>query len=168
MIEFSRIRKVKFPTRGTKYSAGIDFYVPEFTGSFLRDFNDKNIVGIDLKRKLILLHPRDRVNIPSGIRCKINDNTALIAFNKSGISTKLGLDVLANVVDSDYQGEMHLSVVNTSNKIVEIHPNDKLVQFISLNVNIDEIIEIDNNLIHSQLTERSVNGFGSTDKNEIQ
>ena len=115
------------------------------------------------KKGLITLHAGDRVNIPSGIRCKIDKDYALIAFNKSGVSTKLGLDVLANVVDSDYQGEIHLSVVNTSNETVYIKEGDKLVQFILLKVGLDEIEEVDDNCIFLEITERGNKGFGSTD-----
>jgi dUTP pyrophosphatase len=87
---------------------------------------------------------------------------ALIAFNKSGVSAKLGLDVLACVVDCDYQGEIHLSLVNTSNEVINILPGQKLVQFILLDVNICPIEEVNDNAIYNSVTERGSGGFGST------
>jgi dUTPase len=41
-INFLKIRDVKSPTRGFPTDAGIDFYVPEFNASFIKDLKLKN------------------------------------------------------------------------------------------------------------------------------
>jgi len=91
-VKISKTRNVKTPTRGTNGSAGIDFYVPN-----------------DYPSNLCTISSGDRFIIPSGIRANVPNGHALIAFNKSGVALKKGLMAGACVVDSDYQGEIHLN-----------------------------------------------------------
>ena len=140
-IRYVKTRDVKDPSYGTKGSAGIDFFVP----------NDLSSVGI---------YPGDSILIPSGIKVEIPDETALIAFNKSGVCTKQFLQVGACVVDSDYRGEIHLHVFNYSNQIQYVDPGQKLVQFILLPYHQATLIQLhDDNF---STTERGEGGFGST------
>lgn len=170
-MKITKVRKVKTPIRGTEHSAGIDFFVPEFNDKFKRDFIDKNPDVYFLRsisnELFIQLFPRDRVLIPSGIHASVPNDYALIAFNKSGVSTKLGLDALACVVDADYQGEIHISLVNTSNREVRITENDKIIQFLLQPVFYDSIEEVESlEKLYPNKTERGAGGFGSTDKKE--
>ena len=108
--------------------------------------------------------PNQRINIPSGIYVKMADNNrALIAFNKSGIASKFGLVTGACVIDAGYQGEIHLNLINTSNKVVRIYEDMKIVQFIELPIYISNIIEINNlNKLYQEKTSRGDGGFSST------
>lgn len=100
-IGYTKVREVKDPSIGTRGSAGIDFYVPEFNEEFLHSMLNKNLqlisTNFNMDEKCIKLNPHQRVLIPSGIHVRLPLNHALIAFNKSGVSTKKGLDVLACV-----------------------------------------------------------------------
>jgi dUTP pyrophosphatase len=160
-MKVARIREVKLPTRGTELSAGIDFYVPKFDEKFLIDFKEKND-EIMIATDMIKLFKGERVLIPSGIKAEIPKGYALIGYNKSGVSTRLGLDILASVVDEDYQGEIHISLVNTSKQMIYIEPGQKIIQYILLPVFYDKIEEISFNQIHLGNTQRGVGGFGST------
>lgn len=160
-MKISKIRNVKTPNRGTEKSAGIDFFIPDYDEKFKEDFLNKN-PNIIINEEGILLYPHQRVNIPSGIKCNIPSGYALIAYNKSGISLKYGLDVGASVIDEDYQGELHLSLVNTSNEEIKINYGQKIIQFILLPVFYDIIEEIEENLLFEEKTERGNGGFGST------
>jgi len=173
---YARTRKVKQPERGTSRSAGIDFFMPEFTDNFLLDFIAKNpnystlrpgnySYYIDEHLKKILIAPHERLMIPSGIKIKGHENVAINAHNKSGVGTKKGLDRLAEVVDEDYTGEIHISIVNTSNFIIEICENEKLVQWLEVKVDYSQLEELDEDELFVDFnTERGSNGFGSTDK----
>ena len=163
-MRISRVRSVKVPVRGTSLSAGIDFFVPEFDADFVRSFNEKNELTILTSSECIPLMPGQRVLIPSGVRVNFSgEPKVLIAFNKSGISSKGGLDVLACVVDQDYQGEVHLSVLNTSRRdTYEIKPGSKLVQFIVLPVVYEPIELVTDYSLWEKETERGEGGFGST------
>jgi len=181
---FTKVRNVKSPTRGTELSAGIDFYIPEFDDKMVSDVIDKNPAlfsgpqirwtqgiltpSLELPETKyptgILLMPHERILIPSGIHVKIHHKFALIAHNKSGVASKKGLDVLANVVDEDYQGEVHLSLVNTSNtEPVGIISGDKILQFILIPVLYAKLQEIETlEGLYPLKTKRGADGFGST------
>lgn len=132
---------VKTPTRGTGLSAGLDFYIPE-------DFEAKQI------------RPGESINIPSGIKAQIPRGRALIMFNKSGVATKRQLQVGDCVVDEDYQGEIHLHVMNVGKEVVILKPGMKLVQGLvvpALYVGV-EVLESGDELFPQPTKEE---GFGS-------
>jgi dUTP pyrophosphatase len=140
-MKVQKLREVKTPNRGTEVSAGIDFYVPE-------DFETK------------VLAPGQSVLIPSGIKVRVPVGYALIAFNKSGVSVKQGLSVGACVVDEDYDGEVHLHMINTSDKDQTISKGQKLVQFVLIPVNYTNVEAVDE--LPQRVTQRGTGGFGST------
>lgn len=145
IIKFIKTKDVKTPEYGSVGSAGLDFFVP----------NSENP---------IVLAPGESTLIPSGIRVNIPIDTALIAYNKSGVATKKRLQVGACVVDCDYQGEIHLHVYNTSHWIpATINPGDKLVQFILTPIIKSTILEcLTESEVYSEATARGTGGFGST------
>ena len=144
-MKISKVRKVKTPTRGTDGSAGIDFYVPD-----------------DYPQSLRRISRGDRYFIPSGIKANVPEGYALIAMNKSGVALKKGLMVGACVVDSDYQGEIHLHLVNTSTKDALIEPGEKLTQFLLIPVNHCSIDLVEEEELFDTQTSRGSGGFGST------
>jgi dUTP pyrophosphatase len=140
-MKLQKLRNVKTPNRGTSSSAGIDFYVPE-------DF------------ETVSLKPGESVLIPSGIKMQLPRGYALIAFNKSGVAVKQGLSVGACVVDEDYEGEIHLHMINTSDKDQIIATGQKLVQFVLVPVAYFDLEEVED--LQPRNTERGAGGFGST------
>jgi dUTPase len=169
-IKFLKTREVKSPSRANKLDAGIDFYVPEFTFEFLKDLRAKNpdLDDTHITSLGIYLNIGQRVLIPSGIYCQMSTpGRALIAANKSGVVTKTGLIFGAQVVDYEYQGEIHISLIYTGNGTVEILPGMKAIQFIETPVFNSEI-QVFDQLIPSSFFERETTrkdgGFGSSDK----
>jgi dUTPase len=172
-IKFLKTRDVKSPSRANEYDAGIDFYVPEFTPEFIEALVEKN-PDIIIQPVSIVLMPGQRALIPSGIHCQMaSPHRALIAANKSGVATKYGLVFGAQVVDYEYQGEIHLSVINTNKQmydsgkgIIEITPGMKIIQFIETPI-FNSNLEITENKTVSEFyeseTTRGSGGFGSTD-----
>lgn len=73
--------------------------------------------------------------VPTGVKTKFNEG-AFIAFNKSGISTKLKFVMGACVDDLDYQGELHMHVMNVSQKPAKVFFGMKLAQFIHVPVDL--------------------------------
>lgn len=144
-MKITKIRDVKTPTRGTIGSAGIDFYVPN-----------------DYPNSLRRIEPNEAFFIPSGIKANVPEGYALIAFNKSGVALKKGLTVGACVVDSDYQGEIHLHLINTSYKAVTIEPGEKLTQFLLIPVDHCSVEVVDETDLFVNESERGTGGFGST------
>ena len=140
-MNIQKTRNVKTPSRGTNLSAGLDFYVPE------------DYPGVVLK-------PNESVLIASGIRAHVPSGYALIAFNKSGVAVKQGLSVGACVVDEDYEGEIHLHLINTSNSVTEIKAGQKLTQFVLVPVSYMDVHVLEE--LPDRNTERGAGGFGST------
>ena len=154
-------------------NAGIDFFVPNHTKAFVSAFNEKNtpenayLFTNEKGEDYIRIEPHGRVNIPSGIRSRICVNVALEAHNKSGIATKLGLVFGASTVDASYQGIIHISLINTTTKPVDIPLGMKVVQFIPRIIDISEIAVYDNMPLDEfykdfEHTNRGEGAFGST------
>lgn len=164
-LRFAKVRDVKSPERGTAKSAGIDFFVP----------NDS---------KEIIVEPHCDVLIPSGIRANIPEGFMFIAENKSGVVTSYeaciqagrkpkkdaylcSVVIGANVVDEDYQGEIHIHLINTGTVPVIIKPGTKIAQFILVPVSYCAIEEVPEEQLFTEVSERGDGGFGSTNTKDI-
>lgn len=162
---------VKHPER--EYgNAGIDFFVPEYTDAFAKAFNEKNVhhnayLEQSADGWFIIIPEHGRVNIPSGVRSRISPNVALEAQNKSGIATKHGLVYGAATVDANYQGIIHVSLINTSNYDVKLKLGAKAVQFIPRIIDTDPV-EVFDNISYEEFykdfefSNRGDGAFGST------
>lgn len=161
-IQFTKIRDVKSPNRANLNDAGMDFYIPNYSEDFLNDLKAKNTTnkleyildGDDGEKPnytlRVIVPAGEQINIPSGIKVNIlGKNTYLEANNKSGIASKYHLVVGASVVDADYQGEVHLNLINTGNTDIEVFSGMKIVQFIH------------KYYIHTDLEEISVNEYNN-------
>ena len=137
------MRKVIPPMRAHSLDAGIDFFVPS-------DFT------------ITKVSPNNSIKIPSGIKVNIPQGWALIAFNKSGVCTTLGVIAGACVIDSGYQGEIHIHLINVSKKDVFITPDMKIMQFLLMPVSGVQTEECDLEELYEEESERSTGGFGST------
>lgn len=174
---FSKVREVKPPEYGTPGAAGIDFFVPEFTESFLKEVTTipQNVEQIKLGRLWlpegkIVLRGHGRVLIPSGIHvnleaiCEELDlpgyfEVGLLAKNKSGVGSKKGLHKLAELVDQDYQGEIHINISNSSEVEQSISPNEKLIQFVLTPIIKAGLVQIKHDKLYNSKTQRGINGF---------
>ena len=110
--------------------------------------------------------PGGKVLIPSGIKANLPHGVYLKAENKSGISSKRGLIFGASVVDDDYQGEIHICLINPTNTSAKIVAGEKIIQFLPcFSPNMHEVVEYDDEekLFENTKSERGSDGFGSTD-----
>ena|SRR6056297_3156587 len=142
-MKYSKVRKVKSIERGTKKSAGIDFFIPE-------DFREQ------------VLLPTQSVLIPSGIKINIPKNHVLIMLNKSSIAAKKRLLIGAQVIDEDYQGEIHIDLHNVGARNITLKPGMKITQGILLPVNYASPEEVPIENLYTKKTKRGSGGFGST------
>lgn len=172
---FCIIREVKEPSVAHSLDAGIDFYVPEFSPNFMFDFMTLNkkytdaifLTVYETGETVMVIPPHSRVLIPSGVKFNVDSSTALIAFNKSGVASKMGLDVMAQVIDPGYQGEIHIGLNNTSNKTVYLRPGLKIIQFIRVYIDRAKIFKVAENELFDNSSERGSDGFGSTDTKKL-
>ena len=160
-FKYTKVRSVKSPTRATEVAAGIDFYVPE-------DF------------KTLQLFPLHDVLIPSGIKSRLPKGHMLYITNKSGVASsneaklRAGLKqseflkgILvkgADTIDEDYQGEIHLHLINLGEEPIVIKPGMKIAQGVLIPVNyaIPKEVLSEQELFTRAKSIRKNNGFGST------
>ncbi|RUO20613.1 dUTP diphosphatase [Aliidiomarina haloalkalitolerans] len=120
--------------------------------------------GLDLRACLssaITLGAGESALIGTGIAIHINDpSLAATILPRSGLGHKHGI-VLGNLVgliDSDYQGELKVSVWNRSNQAFTIEPGERIAQLVII-----PVVQADFHLV-SEFTEtdRGAGGFGSS------
>lgn len=120
--------------------------------------------GVDLRACIdasIELRPGDTQLIPSGIAIYLADpGYAAIVLPRSGLGHKHGI-VLGNLVgliDSDYQGQVLVSVWNRGQNAFTIQPGERIAQLVVVPVAQVEFDVVD----EFAATERGAGGFGSS------
>ena len=122
--------------------------------------------GLDLRACLdapLTLHPGDSQLVSSGIAIHVGDpGFAAIILPRSGLGAKHGI-VLGNLVgliDSDYQGQVFVSVWNRGSAAFTIQPMDRIAQLVVVPVQ-----QVEFNLVDEfETSSRGAGGFGSTGK----
>lgn len=140
-VKIKRLNKLaKIPTRGTAESAGYDLYAA----------TDKDIQ----------ISPHSNVKIGTGIAMSIPNGFFGGIFARSGVATERNMrpSNCVGIIDSDYTGEVIVSIHNDSTETKTIQSGERIAQLVIvpyLSVIFDEVDELDE-------TERGTGGFGST------
>lgn len=123
--------------------------------------------GLDLRacvEEAIQIEPGQTVLVKTGMAIYIEDtNFAGLVLPRSGLGHKHGI-VLGNLVgliDSDYQGELMVSVWNRGQTSFTLEPGERLAQYVFVPV-VQAQFDIVNEF---EATERGAGGFGHTGKN---
>ena len=122
--------------------------------------------GIDLRACIehsMEIKPGQTELIPSGIAIHLNDpHYAAMILPRSGLGHKHGI-VLGNLVgliDSDYQGQLFVSMWNRGHQPFTLMPMERMAQLV-----IVPVIQAQFNIVEEFPTsERGEGGFGSTGK----
>lgn len=128
------------------------------------DFIDYNLTFKDSETVGINLDDSDQLKINSGIKEALPHDYAGIFFNKSGRGND-GLDVMSCVIDEDYTGYVHLSVINSKKTSYKVYCGEKLVQQVILPIyQVSDIEEINDDEYQEIMkdSQRGDGGFGST------
>lgn len=132
--------KATVPTYGSPFSAGADLYACE-----------DSPVEI-LPGKTVLVH--------TGLSFEIPEGYAGLIYARSGLATKKGLAPAnkVGVIDSDYRGEVMVSLYNQSGVTQTVEPGERLAQMI-----ITPFLKADF-ICCDELSDtlRGTGGFGST------
>ena len=122
--------------------------------------------GLDLRACLpgpITLHPGETTLVPSGLAIHLADpGLAAMVLPRSGLGHKHGI-VLGNLVgliDSDYQGELKVSLWNRSQTAFTVEPMERIAQMVIVPV-VQAAFKVVDEFAAS---ERGEGGFGSTGK----
>lgn len=131
------------PTYGTPYAAGADLYA---------------LPGNDIE-----INAGDTVMIHTGIALQIPEGYAGFIFARSGIATKRGLAPAnkVGVIDSDYRGEIMVSIHNHSSMPQKIASGERIAQLVIMPYIKADFYESET----LGQTGRAAGGFGSTGTN---
>lgn len=95
------------------------------------ELGSSDAAGLDL---FLLEHvdipPGQRALLRTGIAISIPNGMVGLIWPRSKLAAKLGLGILAGVIDSDYRGEVMVSLLNTSDRLVELRKGDKCAQMV--------------------------------------
>lgn len=166
MFEYLKIRDVKDPIRDVEENAGIDFFIPEKSVEMVEKLKAFN-PAIEINDNQIVIPPHEDILIPSGLKTKFPKNVAFMANNKSGIATKNKLIFGAQLIDTGYQGECHIHLINFSNKTQYLEFGKKAIQFVPVLISNDEgkvydALFTSEEEFFNKTTNRGASGFGST------
>lgn len=139
-LQIQKVRDTKTPEIGRLDDVGYDIFVPN-------DFHKWT------------LEQHQQIKIKLGLCFNIPEGYGLFCFDRSSVSTKIGLKVIAPVIDPSYTGEISACVFNYTNNDIVLLPGMKIIQLVLLPY-IKPEIEIVNNI--NKKTTRKDKGFGST------
>jgi dUTP pyrophosphatase len=120
--------------------------------------------GLDLRACVempLTLAPGDTELVPSGIAIHLDDpGLAAVVLPRSGLGARHGI-VLGNLVgliDSDYQGQVLVSVWNRGRESFTIQPMDRIAQLVVV-----PVVQVELHVVEEfTASERGAGGFGST------
>ncbi len=132
----------------------------------LPQYSTAGAAGFDLRaciEKPLKLAPGAADLVPSGISIHLADpGLAAVVLPRSGLGHKHGI-VLGNLVgliDSDYQGQVMVSLWNRSEVTFTINPMDRIAQLVVV-----PVVQVKLNVVEEfSVSGRGAGGFGSTGK----
>ena len=118
--------------------------------------------GLDLRACIeapVKIHPGDTMLVPTGLAIHLADpGLAAMILPRSGLGHKHGI-VLGNLVgliDSDYQGEIMVSVWNRGKDSFTLNPLDRLAQLVVV-----PVVQVAFNVVEEfDASQRGAGGFG--------
>ncbi|HET9043996.1 MAG TPA: dUTP diphosphatase [Burkholderiales bacterium] len=127
-------------------------------------YSTKGAAGLDLRACIdapVELGPGGAALVPSGIAIHLADSgLAALVLPRSGLGHKHGI-VLGNLVgliDSDYQGQIMVSLWNRSAAAYTLQPMERVAQLV-----IVPVLQVALNVVEEfAASQRGAGGFGST------
>ena len=130
----------------------------------LPSYSTLGSAGLDLRACIdqeTVVKPGDTILVPTGFAINIADNEyAAMILPRSGLGHKHGI-VLGNLVgliDSDYQGQIMVSIWNRGQIEFILTPMERIAQLV-----IVPVVQVEFNIVDEfEETSRGSGGFGST------
>ena len=134
-------------------------------GAAVPEYATSGAAAVDLRanvKESTVIAPGERKLIPTGLSMSIPEGLVGIIAARSGLACKKGI-ALSNgigVIDSDYRGEIGVSLFNTSKEPFTVEKGERIAQMMFTPVCKAEFCVCDS----LDETERGEGGFGSTGK----
>ena len=126
-------------------------------------YGSASAAGADLYaciEQTVCIQPGQTVLIPTGLSMEIEEGFAGFIYARSGLATKRGLAPAnkVGVIDSDYRGQVMVSLHNHTNTPQSVEPSERVAQIVFAPVYQAQFCLVD----ALQETQRGTGGFGST------
>lgn len=131
-------------------------------------FATKGAAAVDLAAFLeapVTIAPGARFAVPTGIALDLPEGWCAFVMARSGLSLKSGISLANGVglIDSDYRGEVRVSLQNNSDVPFTVEDGMRVAQLLFLQVPAVHLVETQ---VLSE-TERGTGGFGSTGLHKV-
>lgn len=137
------------PSYATEGSACIDFRADvEHAAKNLHLFKNTELITEGEDAPKAVVHPGGYCLLPSGLKMQIPDGYVLLIFSRSGHGVKnaVTLSNSVGVIDSDYRGEIGLTLINHGTEDFVLYHGDRVAQGIILpypKIEFEEVTELD-------------------------
>lgn len=134
---------------------------------FIPHYETEGSAGMDVRAFMdlpVTLMPGDRELIPTGLFMEIEPGYEVQLRARSGLAVKHGITLTNGIgtIDSDYRGEVKVSLINLGKEPFTVNNGDRIAQMVPVRC---ERAVIEKTEILSE-TERGHGGFGHTGVND--
>ena len=128
-------------------------------------YETKHAAGMDLRAAIsepVVLAPRERRLLPTGIRIALPPGTEAQVRPRSGLADKHGISMVnaPGTIDADYRGEIKVVLINHGPEPFTVRRGDRIAQLVIAPVLRAELHQVD----ALEETSRGTGGFGHTGK----
>lgn len=115
--------------------------------------------GMDLfSDEEVTLQPGERKAVKTGIAFALPPNHVGLVWDKSSVSSKMGVHCLAGVIDESYRGEVQIVMINHASTPQSFTRGQKIAQLLVQPISYAQVEEVQ----ELNETTRGTGGFGST------
>lgn len=129
----------------------------------LPGYETEGSAGMDIKAYIdepVEIMPGHRALIPTGLFMEIPPGSEVQIRARSGLAVKHGIGLTNGIgtIDSDYRGEIKVSLINWGDEAFTVRNGDRIAQMVAARYEKADIEKVD---VLSE-TERGEGGFGHT------
>lgn len=129
----------------------------------LPEYETPGSAGMDIRAYLeesVTIAPGKRALIPTGLFMEIPDGYEVQIRARSGLAVKKGIGLTNGIgtIDSDYRGEIKVSLINWGEEEFVVNNGDRIAQIVVARYERAELEKAD----ELMETQRGVGGFGHT------
>ncbi len=129
----------------------------------LPQYETEGSAGMDIRAYInepVVIEPGKRALIPTGLFMEIEPGYEVQIRARSGLAVKKGIGLTNGIgtIDSDYRGEVSVSLINWGDEDFIVNNGDRIAQMVVAAYENAELIQVD----ELNDTQRGQGGFGHT------